>query len=227
MNDAGEIDVISLGCPQKTSMKNGDGRGFTLLEMAVVLAIIAVMAAIMTPIVTNYIDQARTARAAADVQSIGQAMTLHYRDTGKFPVWLTTTAASTGTTPDKDVLVSGTNAAIWTAPTGSTHATGWTTATVGLLNTFLNTNSLGYSTSPSTASQLAYRGPYLDGLSGTDPWGDAYVVTSKYLATAGANSTNWAFVISAGPNQTLDSTFAQPRTALLSTASDDITFLIR
>ncbi len=34
-------------------------KGFTLIELAVVLAIIAVLAAVLTPMVTGYLDQAR------------------------------------------------------------------------------------------------------------------------------------------------------------------------
>ena len=39
--------------------------GFTLIELAVVLAIIAVLAAVLTPMVTGYIDQARIERLIA------------------------------------------------------------------------------------------------------------------------------------------------------------------
>src|ERR1700681_979691 len=85
-------------------------RGFTLLEMAVVLAIIAILAAILTPIVTGYIDQARNARANEDTDKIAQPFNLNYRDTGKSPVWDTIAAASTGTTPSKTCQVSGTAA---------------------------------------------------------------------------------------------------------------------
>jgi prepilin-type N-terminal cleavage/methylation domain-containing protein len=52
----------------------GSDEGFTLLEMAVVLAIIAIIAAILTPVVTKYIDQARTARADEDTKKIAQAV---------------------------------------------------------------------------------------------------------------------------------------------------------
>ena len=40
-------------------------KGMTLIELAVVMAVIAVLAAILTPLVTSYIDQARNTRAAA------------------------------------------------------------------------------------------------------------------------------------------------------------------
>ena len=96
-------------------------KGFTLIEMAVVLAIIAILAAIMTPIVTTYIDQARSATASNNVQAISQAMLLHYRDTGRYAIWLTVGAANTNTTPGFELLVSGNTATLFSAPAGSSH----------------------------------------------------------------------------------------------------------
>src|SRR5256884_9136502 len=62
-------------------------KGFTLIELAVVLAIIAVLAAILTPMVTNYLDQSRLARAQADARTIADAIKLYQRDTGQWPVY--------------------------------------------------------------------------------------------------------------------------------------------
>ena len=43
--------------------------GFSLIEIAVVLAIAAVLAGILTPFVANLIDEARMTRAARETQS--------------------------------------------------------------------------------------------------------------------------------------------------------------
>src|ERR1700739_3969063 len=64
-------------------------KGFTLIELAVVLAIIAVLAAILTPMVTGYLDQARVARAQADTRTIADSIKLYQRDTGRWPVYAT------------------------------------------------------------------------------------------------------------------------------------------
>jgi len=60
-------------------------KGFTLIELAVVLAIIAILAAILTPMVTSYLDQARQARAQADLRSIRrrQALSTRYRQVSR------------------------------------------------------------------------------------------------------------------------------------------------
>ncbi len=54
--------------------KHAANRGFTLLEMAIVLAIIAVLAGILTPVVVNYVQQARITAAQADVNAIRDAI---------------------------------------------------------------------------------------------------------------------------------------------------------
>ena len=200
-------------------------KGFTLIEMAVVLAIIAILAAMLTPLLTNYIDNARNVRATADTSSLAKAYLLHYRDTSFFPVY-SSGAQSTGV-PSKNCQVSG-SAGTPALPTGTNHAN-WAggmncvAGTIGLIRSFLNVNTLGLSTSASN-SNSAYRGPYLDGLDGSDPWGQPYVVTSKHL---GSNQTYYAFTISAGPDLGLGTDPLQVHSSVLATTGDDITTLIR
>ena len=45
-------------------------KGFTLIELAVVLAVLAVLAGTLTPMVVGFVDQARITRAAADVRAV-------------------------------------------------------------------------------------------------------------------------------------------------------------
>src|SRR5436853_3018618 len=79
-----DLKVQLLNLIRGGTMKS---KGFTLIELAVVLAIIAVLAAILTPLVTGYLDQARVARAQADVRTIADALKLHQRDSGKYPIF--------------------------------------------------------------------------------------------------------------------------------------------
>src|SRR2546427_11258140 len=74
-------------------MKN---KGFTLIELAVVLAIIAVLAAMLTPMVNGYLDRARESRAPADVKTIANAIKAYRNDTGVYPFFHTTTTPQSG-----------------------------------------------------------------------------------------------------------------------------------
>jgi prepilin-type N-terminal cleavage/methylation domain-containing protein len=197
-------------------------RGFTLIEMAVVLAIIAILAAILTPIVTGYIDQARDVRSRGDVRQIMQAVLLHQRDTGRFPIY-DTTAQAVADTAARQILVSGPSAALPALDAGSPPA-GWSGSTVGLLTSYLNVNTLGVSSSGGSGGVVNYRGPYLDGLAGTDPWGQPYAVTATNLRRS---SANFAYVISAGPDGDIDTARDIARTGNFSATGDDITGLIK
>ena len=74
------------------------GSGFTLIEVVVTLAIIGVLAAILTPMVTNYIDAARVTRASQEAQTIADAVLNFNKSTGKWPIFTTGVSPAT-TTP--------------------------------------------------------------------------------------------------------------------------------
>ena len=58
--------------------KTKDSSGFTMIEMVVVLAVIAILAAILTPIITSYVERARINAATSDLKSIAAATCLLY-----------------------------------------------------------------------------------------------------------------------------------------------------
>jgi len=204
-------------------------KGFTLIEMAVVLAIIAILAAVLTPLVTSYIDQARTARATADTSSIAKAYILHYRDTAYWPVFISGSQAAGN--PSVNCQVSGTGTSL---PNGGTPHASWTSApltctssaTIQPIRNYLNVNTLGLTTGNPSGGGTAYRGPYLDGLDANDAWSQPYVVTSRHLSTN--DQSRWAIVISGGPNGNLDTNASQLKSAgTFTTTGDDIVALIR
>src|SRR4051812_14897643 len=75
-------------------MTKARNRGFTMLEMVVVLGIIAILAAVLTPMVNNYVDQSRTAKAQSDVRTIGEAIGRFERDVGRYPMWTLATGTN-------------------------------------------------------------------------------------------------------------------------------------
>lgn len=66
-------------------------RGFTLLEMMVVVAIIAILAGILIPNFTRARAQAQTAACIGNMRTIATALELYYTDKESYPV---ATAAS-------------------------------------------------------------------------------------------------------------------------------------
>ena len=62
-------------------------RGFTLIEVVVVVAIIALLAGILTPLIFKYIDEANETRALGDCRNISTALLLFHKDTGTWPYY--------------------------------------------------------------------------------------------------------------------------------------------
>ncbi|MBI2885565.1 MAG: type II secretion system major pseudopilin GspG [Candidatus Omnitrophica bacterium] len=60
-------------------------KGFTLVELMLVVVIIGVLAAMVVPRMAGRTEQAKTARAASDLAAIGLALDLYELDTGAYP----------------------------------------------------------------------------------------------------------------------------------------------
>ena len=73
---------ISSPHPQR---RHGRMRGFTLIELMVVLVIIGVLAALIVPNVINRADDARATAARTDVNNLMQALKLYKLDNQRYP----------------------------------------------------------------------------------------------------------------------------------------------
>ena len=62
-------------------------RGYTLLEIAAVVAITGTLAGAFVPLVIDKIGDAKIARANQDTRAIGTAMGFFYKDAGVWPAW--------------------------------------------------------------------------------------------------------------------------------------------
>ena len=64
---------------------NNRERGFTLVEMLVVITIIALIMSLVGPRVLNYLSESKVKAAKIQMQSFSSALDLLYLDTGRYP----------------------------------------------------------------------------------------------------------------------------------------------
>lgn len=177
-------------------------RGFTLIEVIVVAAIIAILAGILVPMIFNQIDEAKVTRATAECKTISTAIMAFRKDTGKWPLYFPDdcantylTLASEGTDPvnasgDWQISVNETTLAIQlNLPVVDP-----------LIACYKNSTALNYL--PQTPA---------------DPWGNKYIVNVVNFA-----NSNPVWIISAGPNGTLETSVNSQNLNDLVAGGDDI-----
>lgn len=79
---------MKMACETSNRAARDDHRsqaGFTLVEMLVVLAIIALITTLVAPQILRYLGSARVDAAQAQIRNISSALELYYIDNGGYP----------------------------------------------------------------------------------------------------------------------------------------------
>ena len=188
--------------------------GFTMAEMTIVLTAMSILGAAASPVVGDYINDARMARAQQDTHAIAAAVSRMTGDVmgyaSKDGGWATySLLVSPGATPE---VATGAGQE-WAAAVGASQA--------GVLEDQLMLNGPGYPTHAWSQKNWirGWHGPYLDAGVGADPWGHRYAVNVKFLSSGTLDT----FVVSAGPNGILETPFEADGTVA---RGDDIVVVI-
>jgi prepilin-type N-terminal cleavage/methylation domain-containing protein len=198
-------------------------QGFTLIEVIVVIAVVAILAAILVPTITKHINDARLSQADNECLVIGAAIGSFYKDVGKWPT-------RGGTTDDfYDFLHTGpgtseATTAEWDESDAAAEASFTNQLIINDPNTTDNPNQSG---DYPIAGNNAWRGPYQPEFH-EDPWGKKYYCNIGAWNQTTVNGLPAAmYVISGGPDAVIDTTTdvnGEITTANEVLADDDIGF---
>ncbi len=166
---------------QVRQTKRNSSAGFTLVEVIVIVAILAILAGILVPMIFSQIDEARITRAEADCKSISSALLVARKDLGIWP-----NLYGAACTPSV-TLMHGSG----TQPAGLAAMGFITTTMISFTNVLMRDDEECYSSQ--------YNGPYLPAVE-EDPWGNQYVVGASNFNVANGP----VYVLSAGPNGALE-----------------------
>jgi len=196
-------------------------KGFTLIEIVIVLAAVATLAAILTPLISGYLERSRICRATNDCKVIAEAVMNFYKDVRAFPIYTATPLSNSNATIE--VLYTDGNEA---GASGAPGTAIWLTGNRDHLQNHLEKGFTSGGQPYPTTLPFAWKGPYLADFK-SDPWGTRYYINVAYLQPGAPNNAVW--VLSPGPNQKIDTNFTQSASGNVapSLGGDDIGYRIK
>src|SRR6266404_2073946 len=72
-------------CTRRARQRKVNQRGFTLVEMLVVITIIGLIMGLVGPRVLNYLSESKVKTTRIQIQSFASALDLFYLDVGRYP----------------------------------------------------------------------------------------------------------------------------------------------
>lgn len=204
-----------------TSFVSRKHQAFTLVEMVVVIAVVALLSAIIVPLVAKQIDDGKISKAKNELVLLAAAINKFRIDVSLWPG---------GGADPLETLVSGTAVDADIDPSsGATlygfladgnemwyHGISGNNDTADIFDNNLNANNFkGDDNYYATTGESRWRGPYTPP-TGMDPWGHPYMCN---IGAALTGSKNLVVVMSAGPNGVIDTTFDEDHYGAASTVA--------
>ncbi|MFZ3138764.1 MAG: type II secretion system protein GspG [Thermodesulfovibrionales bacterium] len=156
-------------------MRIDNRKGFTLIEVIVVVGIIAILASILVPMVLKEIEASRSTKGYADVRSIATSIVVFKKDTAKWP------NMDNGCAPNVTLLTGDGNLP------PNLAGLGFDAGVTSSYNDHLSADTNGCYNN--------WQGAYMTRVT-ADPWGNTYITNADSFVIAG----NPVWILSAGAN---------------------------
>jgi type II secretory pathway pseudopilin PulG len=235
--------------------------GMSLIEATIILLVLFLLTAVLSPSIGDYIEDARHTKGKEDVEALGISIQRLQRDIGPCVKVAAATACNLvnrlevlrSSGPDVVAGDLGTTAIDFNSVGNVSAAINWDddqAANVGdtfesqlvlnspNYNTPAESTPTGYTLSGPQAG-LGWRGAYLSGPIGTDPWGKVYLANILFLVVAtdavddtaeGGRRGGWSrdtVVVSAGPNGLFDTPIGGSTNYGTDRQGDDLLYVLR
>jgi type II secretory pathway pseudopilin PulG len=215
------------------------GLATSLLEAALVMAIVAVLSSIALMAAMRHIEDARLSRATADAQMIGISIHGFMNDTGFPPAFKNGNARGPGDGTFLVLQTDGSDAGVDSSLHWPTDANSRDRVENQLMKNQPGGTGIPYPRVGQISSSRfkGWNGPYTASMPSSDPWGDRYLVNVQLLTakgvqmehdtlTLGTGQRAAVFVVSPGPNRQLETRFDQVAESFVA-GGDDIVFRIQ
>ena len=238
---------------RRFASKSTGRRGWSLIELTIILICLSVLCAILAPVIGRYVRNAKMIRCREDVQALGCAIWMFVEDTGNSCFLRDGSLDGPGATPANTVELVVTDGDI--PGIGPHGADEWARPVnlngIDFLAYHLITNNPGndpvnaYPTprdlqaaslgdpvfakpgSGGFNSEFAWRGPYMTAPLDPDPWGNRYAVNCVFMGPNPDPEVNGytedTIVLSAGPDEEVDTQWAVDG---LTPGDDDVIYMV-
>lgn len=172
-------------------------RGLSLTEVTIMLSVLSVMTAVLSPSIGDYVEDARRVKAGEDVQVLASTF-------ARFAFDVTRDPSLEGGWASAELLVGPGDAPAAGDGIGDAWAADVDGRRVSRLEDHLMVNTPGYRTPAAGPRYVAagWRGAYLSSLT-SDPWGRRYAINVKTMGSGQADT----IVLSPGPNGLVETHF--------------------
>ncbi|MFQ5588187.1 MAG: prepilin-type N-terminal cleavage/methylation domain-containing protein [Nitrospiria bacterium] len=193
-------------------------KGFTMVEVVVVIGVVALLAGVMVPLISKNLEDAKVARAKNEAVVLAAAIGNLYKDTGFWP-----STNRNGPSGGVDRLASNVNK----VPRGQARGAGSAARNWGRFGSVKALDDFLYYNNPDdnrgsgaqnernqdypTSGEFKWGGPYIEKPNVVDPWGNAYMVNARYFSgnpRYNGPKKHRVYVLSAGPNKVWDTSFS-------------------